>query len=135
MAIVGLQFSKILVEKHAPVKGKVQVNNNVQLKELEKTDLMVGSAKQGALKLTFEFTAKYEPKFADMIMNGSLTFVDTPDKVNEVLEGWKKNKQLPREVTASVLNTVLSRCNIEAIILAREVNLPSPVPLPKVQVR
>jgi hypothetical protein len=32
-----------------------------------------------------------------------------------------------------VLNSILAKCNIQAIILTREVNLPPPIPLPKVQ--
>jgi hypothetical protein len=35
---------------------------------------------------------------------------------------------------SAILNTVLTKCNIEALILSQEVNLPSPIPLPKVKV-
>ncbi len=135
MPVVGLHFNKIVVEKISPVKGKVQVNNNVVIQDVEKTDLSVGSAKQGALKFSFEFTAKYEPKIADMVFNGHLTFFEKPEKVKEIADSWKKDKKIPKDVMSSVLNTVLSRCNIEALILAREVNLPPPIPLPKVQVK
>jgi hypothetical protein len=124
-----------LVEKLKPVKGKVQVNNNVTLKDVEKTDLTIGPSKQGALKFHFEFVAKYEPKLAHITMNGFLTFFEKPDKVKEILDAWKKDKKIPKETMSSVLNTVLSRCNIEAMLLAREVNLPPPIPLPKVQVK
>ena len=58
MPVVGLQFGKIVVEKHKPVKGKVQVNNNVVIKDVEKTELTVGPSKQGAVKFHFEFEAK-----------------------------------------------------------------------------
>ncbi len=135
MPIVGLSFGKIVVEKHAPVKGQVKVNNNVALKDVEKTDIQVGANKQGAVKFHFEFTANYEPKIGDMSMTGFLTFVDEPDKIKEILDQWKKEKKLPKGVMGNVLNTVLSRCNVEALIFSREVNLPPPIPLPKVQVK
>ncbi len=135
MPVVGLAFNKIVVEKHNPVKGKVQVNNNVTVKDVEKTDLNIGSSKQGALKFHFEFNAKYEPKIADITMVGFLTFFEKPDAVKEILDSWKKDKKIPKEVMSSVLNTVLSRCNVEAMLLAREVNLPPPIPLPKVTVK
>lgn len=135
MPVVGLQFSKILVEKINPVKGKVQVNNNVVIKDVEKTDLSMGASKQGALKFIFEFTALYEPKIANMTMNGFLTFFEKPEKVKELSDAWKKDKKLPKEVMSSVLNTILSRCNVEAMLFAREVNLPPPIPLPKVTVK
>ncbi len=135
MPIVGLQFSKIVVEKFNPVKGKIQVNNNVSLKDVEKSDLNVGAAKQSAVKFHFEFVANYEPKIANISMVGFLTFFEKPEKVKEILDGWKKDKKLPKDIMSAVLNTVLSRCNVEAMLFAREVNLPPPIPLPKVQVK
>lgn len=135
MPVVGLQFNKIVVDKHGPVKGKVSVNNNVVIKDVEKTDLSVGANKQGALKFHFEFTAVYEPKVANITLVGFLTFFEKPEQVKAIADSWKKDKKIPKDVMSSVLNTVLSRCNIEALILAREVNLPPPIPLPKVQVK
>ncbi len=135
MGVVGLQFDKIVVEKFGPVKGKITVNNNVVLTNVEKTDLALGSMKQNAAKFHFEFKANYEPKLAIITLNGILTFFDKPEAVKEIVEGWKKDKKVPKDVMSSVLNTVLSRCNIEAMLFAREVNLPPPIPLPKVQVK
>ncbi len=135
MSVVGLQFSKITVEKFGPVKGKVSVNNNVVVKDVEKTDLSVGASKQGALKFHFEFSANYEPKVANITLIGFLTFFEKPEQVKAIADSWKKDKKIPKDVMSSVLNTILSRCNIEALIFAREVNLPPPIPLPKVQVK
>ena len=134
MPVVALQFAKIVVEKHAPVKGKVKVDNNVTLTNVEEADLSVGQSKQGVLKFHFNYTAKYEPKIADMNFTGYLTFLEKPEKVKEITKSWEKEKKVPKEILSSVLNTILSRCNVEALILAREVNLPPPIPMPKVQV-
>ncbi|HLC32905.1 MAG TPA: hypothetical protein VJJ82_03700 [Candidatus Nanoarchaeia archaeon] len=134
MPVAGMQFTRMLVEKHNVVKGKVQVNNNVALTNVERADTL-SSAKQGAAKFHFEFTAKYEPSIAEMTFTGFLTFVDEPKKVADVLESWKKDKKLPKDVMSGVLNTVLSRCNVEAVLLSREMNLPPPIPLPKVTVK
>ena len=135
MGVVGIQFTKINIEKHGPVKGKVTVNNNVTLTDVVKSDLNLGAAKQIAAKFHFEFTANYEPKIANMTMNGSLTFYDKPDAIKEIVDGWKKDKIVPKPVMSSVLNTILTRCNVQAMLFAREVNLPPPIPLPKVQVK
>jgi len=135
MPVVGLQFNKILVEKFGPAKGKISVNNNVSLKDVEKTELAMGASKQSALKFHFEFAANYEPKLANITIIGFLTFFEKPETVKELADSWKKDKKIPKEVMSSVLNTILSRCNIEALLFAREVNLPPPIPLPKVQVK
>lgn len=117
-----------------PVKGKIQVNNNVSLTNVEKAEFAV-APKQASAKFYFEFTAKYEPKVADILLSGFLIFADKEESVKSIIDGWKKDKKLPKEVMSSVLNIVLSRCNVEALLLAREVNLPPPIPLPKVTVK
>lgn len=135
MPVVGLQFDKIVVEKHSPVKGKVTVNNNVAIQDVEQADVSIGASKQSALKFRFEFTANYEPKIATMVLNGTLTFFETPEKASSIVKSWKKDKNVPKEVMTSVLNTILARSNVEAMVLSREVNLPPPIPLPKVNVK
>lgn len=135
MPVVGLQFNKIVVEKHSAVKGKVTVNNNVAIQDVEQSDVVIGANKQSALKFHFEFTANYEPKIATMVLNGTLTFFETPEKSADIVKSWKKDKNVPKDVMSSVLNTILARSNVEAMVLSREVNLPPPIPLPKVNMK
>ena len=59
--------------------------------------------------------------------------MNQPDKQDEIVKGWKKNKQVPKETMTEVLNTILARCNVSALMLSRDVNLPPPIPLPKVE--
>jgi hypothetical protein len=49
------------------------------------------------------------------------------------LDGWKKDKKLPKEIMPVILNTVLNKCNIQALILSEQINLPPPIPMPKLQ--
>ena len=55
------------------------------------------------------------------------------ENVEEIIKNWKKDKKLPKEIMTSVMNSVLNKCNIQALILSQTVNLPPPIPLPKVQ--
>ena len=134
MTVVGLQINKILVEKIAPVKGKVSVNNNVAVKDVEKTDLTFGTTKQDAIRFTYEFTANYEPKIAHILFEGTVTYLDTPTAIEEISKGWKKDKKVAPEIMTNVINSILAKCNIEALLLSREVNLPPPIPMPRVKV-
>jgi len=135
MTVVGLQINKILVEKHNPAKGKISVNNNVAVKDVEKTDLVFGNSKQDAIRFTFEFRATYEPKVATMTFEGNVTYFDTPQAIEEIMKGWKKDKKVAPEIMSGVLNQILTKCNVEALLLSREVNLPPPIPMPRVNVK
>lgn len=134
MVVVGFNFSKIVVEKKESIKGKVNIANNVSIKSIEKADLSLGKAKQDGVKFIFEFTTDYEPDIANILLVGDVLFIDDEKKVKNILDEWKKTKKAPEDVMNQVLNTILSKCNVQALILSRDVNLPPPIPLPKVEV-
>ncbi len=135
MTIVGLQFDKIVVDRMAVPKAKMSVKNNIIIKDLEKREFNVGKAKQAMLLFKFEYEANYEPKIAKIVLNGTTTYVEQEAKVDELIKGWKKDKKIPKDVMTPLLNNILNRCNIEALILAREVGLPPPIQLPRVTVK
>ena len=132
MGILGSNYTKIHVEKRAPIKGKININSNILLIDAKKVELSWGKTKQNALRVEFEFKITYEPKTADITLNGELLYMAAPEAVEEMEKLWVKEKRLPKETTTEILNHLLSKCNLEALLLTREMNLPPPFPLPKV---
>lgn len=133
MTILGMNFTKIDVEKKGAMKGKVSINNNVTIKEVTAIDISMGSAKQKVLRFDFEFSSKYEPSFGHIKLLGELVFMAGDEKkTKELAEAWKKDKKMPPEVMTPVMNNILSKSNMEAIVLSREINLPPPLPMPKI---
>ena len=133
MTIVGFNFTKIEAEKKEMIKGKININNNVHINKVEEKDLSLGNQKQKVLTFNFEFTAKYDPNIGSIKFTGDVLFMDDVKQIKEILDGWKKGKKLPKEIMPSILNTVLNKCNIQALILSELINLPPPIPLPKLQ--
>jgi hypothetical protein len=133
MTIIGFNFNKIEVSRMEKSAVKVSITNNVTVKDVVLADLSFGSDKQKTLKFIFEFSSKYDPDVGSIILGGEVLFMEESTKVKKIVEDWKKNKSLDKELMASILNTVLVKCNIQALILSQEVNLPSPIPLPKVK--
>jgi|SRR3989344_3292854 len=134
--IVGFSFTKLSAEKGAPSKGKIDINNNVSIKDVQEDSFSLGKDKQqNVLRFLFEFTSKYEPNVGSILFEGELLYMEEPKKTKEILGDWKKDKKLPKEMMAGLLNTVLTKCNVQALILSQQVNLPPPIPLPKVQMQ
>lgn len=134
MTVVGFYFSKINVEKKNSPKGNINVNNNVAIKGVEKTDLNLGSVKEDGLKFTFEFVSKYDPGIGEISLIGSVLYMADEKTIKSTLKRWKDEKKVPKEIAGAVLNTALSKCNIEAIMLSRDINLPPPVRFPTIGV-
>jgi len=132
MAIVGFNFDRILVEKTKPIMGGVQVKNNMSIKNVEQQELLMGKKKESILKFSFEFSSKYSPNIGLISINGHILFLQEPDAVKKIIAGWKKNKNIPNDVASLLLNAVLVRCNVKALILSQEVNLPPHIRLPTI---
>ena len=132
--IVGFGFTKLSAEKGESAKGKIDINNNVSIKDVKEDNFSLGKDnQQNILRFLFEFTSKYEPNVGSILFEGELLYMEEPKKAKEILANWKKDKKLPKEIMAGLLNTVLTKCNVQALILSQQVNLPPPIPLPKVQ--
>ncbi|MFH1211667.1 MAG: hypothetical protein V1659_01940 [Candidatus Woesearchaeota archaeon] len=134
MTIVGFAFKKVLAEKEKPIIGKTSISNNVSIKDVKESDLNVGQDK-ASLKFEFEYTSAFEPGVGKISLVGELMYLGTSVQVKEILDYWKKKKTLPSNVMIDVINNVLYKCNVEALLLSREVNLPPPIQLPKATLR
>ncbi len=134
MAIIGSSFTKINVEKKAPVKGKISISSKFLIKSITEQPLGTGITGKKGLKITLEFIWKYEPKIGEMSIEGDTILLLESKKVEEVLNSWKKDKKIPKEIMTPLLNSALTKNNIQALILSRDVGLPPPVRLPRVKV-
>lgn len=131
--IVGFNFTKISADRKPAAAGKINIGNNITVKDVEERELVLGKAKQKGLRFIFEFVSKYEPKVGEINLTGEVLFLDESQKVEEILKDWKKDKKLPKEIMPGIINTALNKCNIQALILSELLNLPSPLPMPKVK--
>ncbi|MDP7180135.1 MAG: hypothetical protein QF824_02610 [Candidatus Woesearchaeota archaeon] len=134
MTILGFNFTKINVERKEAMKGKLNIKNNVTIKDIKEVDLPVGKDKQKALKFIFEFSSEYEPQVGSILLGGDLMLMEETKKINSIMAEWKKEQKVDKDIMTPLLNTVLTKCNIQALILSQHVNLPPPIPLPKVDV-
>ncbi len=133
MTIVGFDFTKIHVEKNKPGIGKIDIANNISISDVKEAKLTFGEAKKTGLEFSFLYTSKYKPDIGSIELSGKLIYMGKDEQVKEVLASWKKDKKVSKEILSPVYNAVLGKCNIEAIILSREIQLPPPIPLPKVK--
>ncbi|MBT4824976.1 hypothetical protein HN695_01865 [Candidatus Woesearchaeota archaeon] len=134
MTVVGFNFAKITVEKKGPTKGKVNISNNVTIEDLEESSFSIGQEEQKSLKVIFKFNSTYDPDVGYIELLGDLIFIEEKSRIKEIFETWKEKRRVDKDLMAEILNIILTRCNIQALILARDINLPSPIPLPKVKV-
>ena len=133
MTVVGFNFTKIDVEREKEIAtGKIDIKNNVNIANVEEHSFALAGNSQKVAKFTFNFNTSYEPRIGKISFIGNILYLSDTKKVEELINSWKKDKKVSNEITALILNTVLNRCNIQALILSQQINLPPPIPMPKV---
>ena len=132
MTLVGFHYTKISAEKKKAITGKVNASNNLVLDKVQEAKLS-GSASQKGIEFTFKFMVVFEPGIGTVELQGKVVYMGTPAKVKESLDKWTKDKNLSPEILEEVYNSLLHRCNIEALLLSKEMQMPSHLPMPKVK--
>ncbi len=137
MAIIGFNIKKILVERKKLVRGEVKVNTRMNITDVKKQSVKITKGKD-VLSFSFDFAIFYKGvadhigSVADIIFEGNVLFLADPKDTTKILDAWKK-KEIPEDIKIRVLNTILSKCNIKALVLEEDMGLPSHIPLPKFQ--
>lgn len=136
MTIIGFNFLKFEAAKiQAAPSGNVNVSNNVTIKEVKAFEIELGQSKQEGLRFIFEFTTNYEPKVGTLLMEGEVLFMESVEKINAIKELWEKDKKVDPNVMPVLLNQILTKCNLQALVITKDLNMLPPIPLPKVQVK
>ena len=87
---------------------------------------------RNALRVARMDDARQELSGGDILIEGEVLYLATEEEGKVILTGWKKDKKLPKDIRLPLLNHVLSKSNIEAILLSREMGLPAPIMLPRI---
>jgi hypothetical protein len=121
----------MLIERKNLMKGKINIANNVAIKDVGEVKISMGPNKT-ALKFNFQFTTKYQPDIGEILIEGDIIYLTSEEEAKAIIAQWKKEKKIQKDVMNPVLNNVLNKCNIQALLLSREMNLPAPIPLPRI---
>ncbi len=102
----------------------IKIENNSAITQVSKVE--------GDLcQIDFRFTANYTG-LGYIKIEGHLTVSDLADKL---IDDWRRTNNLPLEDANAVHNAVVSNCMITALIVAREIKLPAPMPIPRINMQ
>jgi hypothetical protein len=133
MSIIGFNFTKVNVERNEGSSQKINVQNNIGIKNVEEATVNFAGGNSKALKFTFFFHCAFQPDVGHINLDGEIIALFDNDEGQKVLDEWKDKKHIPASQATKVLNVALNKAQIMALLLSKEVNLPAPVQLPKVQ--
>lgn len=133
MPIIGFNFNEITAKRNEGSQGgKVEVNNNVSIDDVQEVDISVGTNKSKMLKFIFSFTAKYSPDLGEIKLGGEVMFNAEKAVQDEVIKSWNTDKKVPEKVRDGIINHALLKSYVQAIGISDTVGLPTPLRMPRV---
>lgn len=133
MTLIGFHFKKMMSEKTKAVTGQVNAKTNITVTNIKQAKLNMGNSKQAGAEISFQFTVEYDPSIGKTVLDGALVYMGSEEIVKKTIQEWEKDKKLGKDVVEEVYNHILFKCNIEALILAKDMQLPAHIQLPRVK--
>jgi hypothetical protein len=129
MQIIGFNLTKISVQREEKIEGKLEIKQNIGIDDVSEENIPI--TKDDAIKIKFTFSVDYnEGKFAKVEFKGHIIVLPEKQELKDFLKSWK-DKQVPEGIRTPLFNFIMSKCNIKALSLEDEMNLPLHVPMPK----
>jgi hypothetical protein len=132
MAVVGFSLTKISAQKHRVAAKGIKIKNDVNILDAKEVGLALGKDKQSTIRFSFSWKTSYTPGLAEIELEGEILYMQDAKKLKDVMAHWKKEKSLPVDIASVIMNPIVNKCSIQAINIASDLNIPSPIPLPKV---
>ncbi|MGM0509677.1 MAG: hypothetical protein ACQESD_00920 [Thermoplasmatota archaeon] len=126
MSVKDLEITSIDAERFTEkgeVKKNVRIDHNSSVTKMKK----VG---KNRTKIFFRFTASYSG-MGRIEIEGRILY---EGKHPELAKKWRDSGEMPNEVANEIHSAVISHCIPEAVLISREIHLPPPIPLPKVNI-
>ncbi|HIE34328.1 MAG TPA: hypothetical protein EYP86_04240 [Candidatus Altiarchaeales archaeon] len=126
---IELKYNSIEARRFNDIlEGQINIKNNSSIISL--------SQHENRLRMDFIFTSTFEPNVGEIRIEGSLRIHDSEENLKRILDEWESSekKNLPEDVAENIHNVIISNCITETAILAREVHLPCPIPIPKISI-
>ncbi|MBN1785596.1 MAG: hypothetical protein JW825_01200 [Candidatus Methanofastidiosa archaeon] len=131
MAVVGIKINKIEGSRNEQAKldGSLRIGSSPRILSLSESQMNSGTGKMNVLEVSFEYFTNYDPALGNIRIDGSIIYQANDEAKKEIMNNWKSNRGLPKDVSAEVLTQMTQRSMLITMSLARELGLPSPLPL------
>lgn len=131
--ILGYSITYLNAEKNEIKENlsKLDINTTLNIKNIDELKIQQDKKQQKVLKVDFEFLVNYNPKIADIRIEGYLLY--SGKEIESILEKWKKDKKIEnKEFEIEVKNFILRRGILISTFLSEYLAIHPPIPLPQI---
>ncbi len=128
MSVKSWEINSIEVRRYSRLEEKLP---NVKIDQNSTVTLIVPRNEE-EVEVDFRFSVVYgNGSMGSMRIEGKLVYAC---KAHDIAKTWNQTHNMPDDMASEIHTFVMGTCITEAVILARDVRLPPPIPLPRVEV-
>ena len=127
--IIGFSIRSISAERKSIPRGRIDINSSPKIVSVSKSKSGF-LRREKPLSIQFEFVTKYEPKVAEIKIEGNVFYYGK--NMKKVIKTWEKEKKFPKEVDMEIKNFLFRKCLIIGINLSENMQLPPPLIFPRI---
>jgi len=132
MRVVGFNFSKINIEKFSDKIENLKINTNMGISDIIEVKPDFFKTKEELIGIKFTYNINYDPDFAKIELVGDVLIAVELKIAKDILKQWK-DKKIPEDFRIILFNIILKKCNLRALQLEDEMNLPPHISLPSLK--
>jgi len=129
MKVIGFNFSKISAERTKAFSEKVKIDSKINIKDLSEVNPSAVKFKEELINVSFLYGLDYNPNIAKILFEGNIVLALESKESKEILKEWK-DKKMSDEFKLKLFNQILNKCNLKALQLEDELNIPPHFKLP-----
>lgn len=135
MPIMGINITKLSIEKGNPPVPQVEVDLTPKVTGIRLGEMRTPTGKLNGIEVLFEYGVTYKPDVAKASIEGVIFYLPrNRDDVDRILDEWENEKKLDPNMFAEVVNAVTMEAMPLLMLLSKELRLPYPIPVPRVNV-
>jgi hypothetical protein len=124
--IVGGKITKVSAHKMSDDINSTGLGVDISIVGME--------AKGGMLSVSYKYVLEYQPKKAELQMEGVIYYQGEDKKLSEMAEAWKKSKKLEPAFAEEILNSVSHTGMVAGTLLSFAIGVPAPIASQKLAV-
>jgi hypothetical protein len=131
MPVIGIRMDKLEAERKESVKleGQMRISPVPRVLQVQEIQVPGPTGKANIVEIQFEYVVSYDPPVGEMKIIGAIMFQEAENVRKELVNTWKEKRQIHPEVGKEIIYRMTQHAFLILMNLARELNLPSPMPL------
>ncbi|KYK29656.1 MAG: hypothetical protein HXS48_00415 [Theionarchaea archaeon] len=131
MPVIGIRMDKIEAERKENIKveGQMRILPVPRILQVQETQIPGPTGRVNIVEVSFEYLTNYDPPVGEIKVSGTIMFQEAENIRKQLVDTWKEKRQLHPDIGKEIIYRMTQQGFLVMMNLARELNLPSPMPL------